>query len=80
MNHKLFFHSLNKQTTIEIIYMAEQQDFTCRKIIVKTIHSDRITAYCHLRRQIRIFLIENILAAAPLNPYRKTDDDYLTII
>ncbi|NQD68265.1 hypothetical protein HP456_20360 [Bacillus haikouensis] len=64
--NKLLIRSLNEQFPIEIIYMAPHQQLTKRKIIVKRVNLDSIVSYCFLRKQLRTFRVEHILAAYPL--------------
>jgi predicted DNA-binding transcriptional regulator YafY len=55
--------SLEKHSIITIIYQRNK-DITERNIKVLHINNDRIEAYCYLRQQIRIFKMDNILAAS----------------
>jgi predicted DNA-binding transcriptional regulator YafY len=64
--NKLLRRSLNEHFPIEIIYIAQHNQLTKRKIIVKRVNPDSIVAYCFLRQQLRTFRVEHILAAYPL--------------
>lgn len=64
MNH-YFIESINTKKKIEIIYLSQDNKTTQRTIRVIKINEDKILAYCFLKKQVRIFKIENILAAMP---------------
>jgi len=55
----------HEHESLEIVYMAH--DGACTKRTVKVISADEhgVLAYCYLRKQIRRFTKENILAAFP---------------
>ncbi|BCB03082.1 hypothetical protein KH172YL63_12150 [Bacillus sp. KH172YL63] len=63
--HPLLLRSLKNRLSIEIIYLNERQQCTKRKISVKKIEENHILAYCFLRRDMRKFKIQDILAAYP---------------
>ena len=63
----LLKRSLEENRAIEIIYMSHQQ-FTKRRILVKHLKGDYIVAYCFLRKDIRTFRVQSILAASPVVP------------
>ncbi|OIU72470.1 hypothetical protein [Rossellomorea aquimaris] len=64
--NKLLIRSLTEQSPVEIIYMADPDKTTKRKVIIKKVNVDSVTAYCFLRKQLRTFRIDCILAAYPL--------------
>lgn len=47
---------------VEIIYQSQCGRFSQRIIKVLAVSEQTITAYCYLRRKLRVFNIENILA------------------
>jgi predicted DNA-binding transcriptional regulator YafY len=55
----------NKQT-IEIIYVDAKQQITQRSVLPFGVIGQQLKAYCFLRKQFRLFDLENILAASPL--------------
>ena len=57
--------SLEENRAIEIIYMSHQQ-FTKRRILVKHMKGEYVVAYCFLRKDIRTFRNQSILAAYPV--------------
>lgn len=63
--------SLEEKTAIEIMYMAENSIITKRKIIVTSIHTHYIKAFCFARNQKRTFNLSNILAVAKLRKIKK---------
>lgn len=63
--NQLFLRSINEHIPVEVIYLSEDQKFSQRKLIVKEINDDYILAYCLLRKQMRLFKIDNILSIMP---------------
>ncbi|WP_273125880.1 hypothetical protein [Bacillus weihaiensis] len=68
---RLLKESCLSKCPIEIIYMANNGQFTQRFIIVKEIKDDAITALCLLRNEKRTFKIDNILSCGFKNMRRK---------
>lgn len=58
--------SLERDLIITIMYL-KGTEITMRNIRVLEVKEDRIKAYCYLRKDNRIFKIENILSAAFIN-------------
>ena len=63
MKH-LLKRSFEESFPIEIIYQSKDQQITKRTILVKAINETYIKAYCFSKKQVRIFRINSILAAA----------------
>jgi len=61
----LLIRSIEEHMPIEMIYLAENQELSQRKLIVKEINDNYIRAYCLLRKQMRTFKRENILSIMP---------------
>ncbi|MFP5105349.1 hypothetical protein ACSU6B_01060 [Neobacillus sp. C211] len=61
----LFIRSIEEKIPLEMIYLAENQELSQRKLIVKEVHDEYIRAYCLLRKQMRTFKRENILSIMP---------------
>lgn len=57
--------SLYENLTVEMIYLAANNQITHRKIIVKEIHDHYFKAFCLLRKADRLFKKENILSVMP---------------
>ena len=62
MFNGLLERSLRENIPLEMIYLSNHNQITQRKIIVKQHAASSIRAYCYLRKQTRIFKIENILS------------------
>lgn len=62
MYDRVLTASLKEQKIINIIYL-KKQEVTQRKIRVLKIIGNNIEAYCYLRKEIRHFKKDNILAA-----------------
>lgn len=56
-------------TTLEIVYIANDGTCTKRKIKICSVTRENVYAYCYLRKQMRTFVKENILAAQKLPSY-----------
>jgi predicted DNA-binding transcriptional regulator YafY len=57
--------ALNEKQLIEIIYISDKQTITQRTIQISEINQHTIRAYCFLRKQSRLFKINNILSVLP---------------
>ncbi|UCZ51910.1 WYL domain-containing protein [Bacillus shivajii] len=62
---RLLLRSCIDKKTIEIIYMSNKGLMTKRTISVKQVNEHTVYGYCHLRKGIRSFKKENILAVMP---------------
>ncbi|MGJ7922334.1 hypothetical protein [Neobacillus sp. LXY-4] len=67
---RLLSRSMIEKMPLEIIYIANNQQFSNRKILVNSIDKTYVYAFCYLRDQIRRFKIENILSAIPAKRLR----------
>lgn len=73
MMNGLLIRSIKENLILDMIYISASNQITQRKIIVKEIDSSKIRAYCFLRKQTRLFKIDNILSVMPVKQtYRKT--------
>ncbi|WP_423801523.1 hypothetical protein [Neobacillus sp. SAB-20_R2A] len=61
----LFIRSIEENIPLEMIYLAENQEITQRRLIIKEVTDEYILAYCLLRKQIRTFKRDNILSIMP---------------
>lgn len=61
----LFIRSIEENIPLEMIYFADNQELSQRRLLVKEVNDKYIRAYCLLRKQIRIFKRENILSIMP---------------
>ena len=50
----------------EIIYIDKNGRTSQRIIYIKKLDENRVNAYCLMRKQNRVFMIENILAVMPV--------------
>lgn len=64
-------NALENRTPVEMIYMSGKGDITQRIISVYDVNEKHIKAFCHTKKQIRIFKIENILSVMPYKQKRK---------
>ncbi len=61
----MLYRAMSENLPLEIIYLSTKGQITQRTIIIKEINRATIRAYCFLRKQMRYFLIHNILSAMP---------------
>jgi predicted DNA-binding transcriptional regulator YafY len=61
----LLIRSIEENFPVEIIYLAENDQVSQRKLLVREVNHDYIRAYCLLRKQMRTFKRENILSIMP---------------
>jgi predicted DNA-binding transcriptional regulator YafY len=57
--------AIEENIPLEMIYLSMQNQITKRKIKVYEMKEKYIVGYCFLRKQIRIFKKDRILAALP---------------
>lgn len=50
---------------IEMIYMSKDNQISQREIRVIAVNESKVKAYCYLKKQYRIFSLDNILSVAP---------------
>jgi predicted DNA-binding transcriptional regulator YafY len=62
-------YSLEQDCVITIFYQ-KGSDITVRNIKVLDIRDGNVSAYCYLRKQLRVFKLENILSAGHPNRSR----------
>ncbi|WP_449622523.1 hypothetical protein [Robertmurraya sp. Marseille-Q9965] len=68
---RLLLRSLNEQIPVEMIYISSSNLISQRKILVTHINDTTIRAYCYLRKQSRLFKIENILSIMAIKQIRE---------
>lgn len=67
----LLLRSQRENLPLVIMYQAQDGTITRRNIVVKSLSSSAVYAYCFYRKQNRRFLLSNILAAYPASILRK---------
>lgn len=67
----LLLRSMNENIPVEMIYMSESKQISQRIITVTSINGSTIRAYCFLRKQSRLFKIDNILSVMPIKNTRR---------
>ncbi|AIF66596.1 WYL domain-containing protein [Terribacillus saccharophilus] len=50
---------------VTIIYMAKDGSLTKRQVKIERINEASVTGYCYLRKQLRTFRMDRILAIQP---------------
>lgn len=68
VNH-ILRHALEQDCIVTIFYQ-KNNEITVRNIRVMEIKGDKVTAYCYLRKQVRVFKRDNILSAGYPNRHR----------
>ncbi|WHY79016.1 hypothetical protein QNH20_07750 [Neobacillus sp. WH10] len=66
----LLIRSIEEHIPLEMIYLAENQELSQRKLIVKEMNDNYIRAFCLTRKLIRTFKRENILSILPESHYK----------
>ncbi|MCM3763188.1 hypothetical protein M3212_20965 [Alkalihalobacillus oceani] len=59
---RILEQSIEKDERIQIIYMAANGELSQRYVTVKAFNDTHVLAYCHYRRQTRMFKRDGILA------------------
>lgn len=62
----LLINSRDLKAPIMIYYLSKSEEVTRRIITVLSITDKSIRAYCHMRKQQRIFKVDNILSCGPV--------------
>jgi predicted DNA-binding transcriptional regulator YafY len=50
------------QEPVEIMYLSNSGEVSQRTISIRDIQNSKIKAYCHLRKTLRVFNLENVLS------------------
>ncbi|PAD22005.1 WYL domain-containing protein [Terribacillus saccharophilus] len=50
---------------VTMIYMAKDGSLTKRQVMIERINDESVTGYCFLRKQLRTFRVDRILAIQP---------------
>lgn len=58
----LLVRALESKEKLEIIYLSNSNEISQRKIRVIEVNKQSVKAYCFLRKQYRIFSLNNILS------------------
>ncbi|MCM2676724.1 hypothetical protein [Alkalicoccobacillus plakortidis] len=66
MNTSLLVRSCLNKDLIELIYLSKTNNISHRIITAETISNGILTGYCHQKKQVRRFLIEQILSVSPV--------------
>lgn len=59
--------AVDSKEKVQIMYMNSNDKLTQRYVTVVNINQAHAICYCHYRKQRRMFRLENILAASPLD-------------
>lgn len=63
--------AVENKMPVEMIYMSAKGDISQRIITVYDVNQIHIKAFCHARKQVRIFKMDNILSLLPHKQKRK---------
>lgn len=61
----LLVRCMKNRHIAEIIYIDSNEKITKRSVFIKNICGDKVIGFCTLRKQLRSFKINNILAVNP---------------
>lgn len=70
MIERILSSSMDKSRVVTIIYQ-KGEEITKRNIRVIALQGNKVKAFCYLRNQLRVFLLENILSASFAYPVKK---------
>lgn len=56
---------------MEMIYMSNKGELSKRRVKVLSLQEDAFRAFCFVRKQQRIFKIENVLSIRPVRSVRR---------
>ncbi|GAA0461953.1 hypothetical protein GCM10008935_16790 [Alkalibacillus silvisoli] len=65
MNHMLQ-KSLSNRCKLEMVYIDSKNNMTQRTVRIVKIYDDRMLGFCYLKKKVRSFKKENILAIYPV--------------
>jgi predicted DNA-binding transcriptional regulator YafY len=61
---------LKHQENVEMIYVSGENKITKRIVRILNVNEQEIIGYCYLRRNVRTFKVERILAVYPFKDFR----------
>lgn len=64
--YKMLVKCHRENRAAEIIYLDRNGKTSQRKIYINKLDENKVSAYCMMRKQNRVFAIENILAVMPV--------------
>ncbi|WP_270179370.1 WYL domain-containing protein [Alkalihalobacillus sp. CinArs1] len=62
---KVLQNCLQRHLSVDMIYMTSEQMITKRTVTLYKLSQNEIKGYCHLRRSIRTFKVDRVLAVYP---------------
>ena len=62
----ILLRAASDKKPIEMIYMSKDNRISQRTIRVIAVNDSKIKAFCYVKKQYRIFNIDNILSVAPV--------------
>lgn len=62
----VLLRAIERKQPIQLIYLDDQQQITQRKVLPYEVKDHYLKAHCFLRKQFRLFKLENILSAFPV--------------
>lgn len=63
--YKMLVKCHRENRAAEIIYIDKNGKMSQRTIYIKKLDENKVTAYCMMRKQNRVFAVDNILAVMP---------------
>ncbi|TCN27795.1 WYL domain-containing protein [Mesobacillus foraminis] len=63
--HGVLMRAMEKKEPVLLIYLDAKNQITQRKVHPFELHGRKLKAYCTLRRQTRLFNLDNILSVFP---------------
>ncbi|MGM0902469.1 MAG: hypothetical protein ACQEXB_15385 [Bacillota bacterium] len=67
----ILVRAIEQQQLVQIIYLDTNQKITQRMVKLHAVTDKHLKGFCYLRKQVRLFMIDQILATSPLKPPNK---------
>ena len=67
----LLVRALNNSQAVDMIYMNNKGLISQRRVKVISVHEETFQSYCFVRKQPRIFKLENVLSIRPVRSVRR---------
>jgi len=62
----ILFRAIEQQQLVQIIYLDANQNISQRMVNPLEVTDKYLKGFCYLRKQVRHFILDQILAASPL--------------
>jgi predicted DNA-binding transcriptional regulator YafY len=67
----ILFKAIKEQQLVQIIYLDSNQKLTQRMVKPYEVTDQHLKGFCFLRKQVRLFIVDHILAVSPFKQKNK---------